>query len=110
MRTWSTVEYVAQNMQTVDNQTLYEIAQRSYEVPGTPCSDDCLYNYAEVCLLVLEVVGFVHKFLDNIGILFGKALTHLGTRIFRRHVAAHYYKTVQRTYVVLFEILLRLTH
>ena len=110
MRTRSSVEYVTQNMQTVDNQTLDEITQRCYEMVGTPRPYDCLYNYAEVCLLVLEVIGFVHKFLYNIGVLFRKALAHFGTCIFRRHIAAYYYKTVQRTYIVLFEILLRLAY
>ena len=49
---------------------------------GTACANDCLYDDIEIGLFVMDIIGLVHKLLDDIGILLGEALANLGTRIF----------------------------
>ena len=75
--TRTTVENITKNVQTVYYKTLDKVADCCNEVLGTACAYDGLYNYIEVGLFVLIVVGLVQKLFDDVGILFGQALAHL---------------------------------
>jgi hypothetical protein len=77
MRTGSPVEYVTQDMQTVDYETLYKVTECRNEVVGTSGSYDCIYNGAEIGLFVAEIIRLVHQFFYDICILLGETLAHL---------------------------------
>ena len=77
MRTGTTVEDIAKDMQAVNYKTLYKIAQCSDKVVGTACTYYRIDNYIEICLFVLEILCLVHQLLYDVCILFGQALAHL---------------------------------
>ena len=73
----TSVENIAKNVQAVNGESLYKIAECCYKVLGASCAYDCLYNDTQIGLFVLYVVALVQKLLDYVGILLGEALAHL---------------------------------
>ena len=64
-------------MQTVDNESLYEIAESRNEVTGTACTYDGVDDDPKIGLSVTVVTAIVHELLDDICILLGEVLAHL---------------------------------
>ena len=80
----SAVEYVAQDVQLVDAQTLYQIADGADEFVGPSGGDNRFDDTVEIGLFVVVLWRFVQQFFYNVGKLSGKCLPHLGTGVFGR--------------------------
>ena len=90
---------IAQNVELVDGQTLYDITDGYDERPGLTGRDYRLYDAVIVELLAFARGSFMEKFLDYIGELARERLAHFRARIFRRHTLKHLNQTVKR-YIV----------
>ena len=59
VRTGTTVEYIAQDMQRVDGEALYQVTQSHYEIIGTVSIYYGTYNYIDIRLFVGVHTAFV---------------------------------------------------
>ena len=92
--TWSAVVDIAQNVQLVDGQPLYDFADGRNEVVGTSGRDDRLDDGAHIVGLVLVIRMFVQQLLYDIGEICRQGFAYLRAGVFTGHVAAHLYQTV----------------
>ena len=92
--TRSAVVYIAQDVQHVDGELLYEVAHGDDEVVGPLRRDDGAHHYVYIGLLVGVARVLVQQFLDDVGEVGRQGLVHFRPRVLRRHVAAHFHQTV----------------
>ena len=102
----STVVDIAKDVQLVDSQSLDDVANGDNEVVGTACGDDGIDDDIDVSGLVDVIGAFVKQFLNDIAEILGQRFAHLGTRIFRRHITADGYKTMDGDVIPVVEIFL----
>ena len=106
VRPRSAVVDVAQDVQLVDGQPLYDVTQGADEVVGAPRRDDGVHDDRHVGRLVLVVGTLVQQLLNDVRELLRQRLAHLRARVLRRHVAAHLHQLVNRQVVPVVHILL----
>ena len=96
---------VAEYVQLVDGQTLYDVADGHYEVVGTAGGDDGVHDDGHVGCLVLVVGAFVQQLLYDVRELGWQRLAHLRAGVFRRHVAAYAHQLVDGDVVPVVDVL-----
>ena len=106
VRPRSAVVNVAQDVQLVYGQPLYDVTQGADEVVGAPRRDDGVHDDRHVGRLVLVVGTLVQQLLDDVRELLRQRLAHLRARVLRRHVAAHLHQLVNRQVVPVVHVLL----
>ena len=95
---------IAKDVELVDGQTLYDIADGYDERPGLTGRDYRLHDAVVVELLAFARGSLMEKFLDYIGELARERLAHFRARIFRRHTLEHLNQTVERYIVEILEV------
>ena len=95
VRSVSAVENVAQDVEHVDGEPLYQVTERDDEVVGTSGADDAVHNDFHVCLLVGQDGAFVQEFLDDVRELLRQGFSYLRAGVFGRNVLAQCYQSVQ---------------
>ena len=82
MRSRSSVKNITDNMQMIHHKTLDQIGQCNDKLLSPSNSDNCMNNLIIIGLLIMYLCLFRNQFLDNIGKILRKCLTHLGSGIF----------------------------
>ena len=95
MRSVSSVEDVAQDMERVDGQSLDQVTECCNESVGTAGTDNGIDDHFRICLLVGKHGVFMQQFLDDVRELFRKRLAYFGTGILGGNVLANSHQLVQ---------------
>ena len=106
VRSWSAVEYIAQDVQLVDAQALDDRTDGYDEVLRLPGLYDALDDAVEIGILVIIARTLVQHLLYDVGKLFGQRLTHLAARVFAGDRLAHLHQLEQRAGIVFAQLLL----
>ena len=100
----SAVEDVAQDVQLVDAQLVYDVADGHDEVACLPCLNDGFDDASDVSLLVVVARVLVEKFLYDVGKLRGQGFAHLAAGVFAAHRPTDLYELHQGSCVVVGEV------
>ena len=101
----SAVEDVAQDVELVDGQPLYDVAECYDEVVGASCGDDGIDNDVDVGGLVVVLGALVEQLLDDVGEVLRQRLAHLRAGIFAGDVATHLDQLVDGDVVPVVDVL-----
>ena len=97
---------VAEDVELVDGQPLYHVADGADEVVGSACRDDGVDDHGHIGGLVLILRTLVQQFLDDVAEVLGERLAHLRAGVFRGDVAAHFHQLVDGDAVPVVDVLL----
>ena len=73
---------VAEDVEHVYGESLYDVGYGYDEVVGTPRGYNRVDDYVHVCGLVYVVGAFMQKFLNYVRKVFGERLANFGTCVF----------------------------
>ena len=110
--TWTTVVDVAKQMQTVDCQSLDELADFCDERVGASGVDDGLHDHLVVLVLFLPIaaVRLMEKFLDDVFEVLRQFFSDFRAGVFGRHLAAHANQPDKRVAVEFVQVALLQLH
>ena len=97
---------IAQNVELVDGQSLYDVADGTDEIVGASRRDDGIDNDGHVGSLVLVVCSLVEQFLDDIGEVLRQRLAYLATSILAADIAAHLHQLMDGDAIPVVDVLL----
>ena len=109
-RAAAAVEDVAEDVQLVDAQALYQVADGADEFISPSGGHDGLDDAVEVGLFVIVLRRLMQQLLYDIGKFLRERLAHLGTGVLRRRSFADPYQAVQCDLVPVLHVLLGLYH
>ena len=72
----SSVKDVAQNVQHIDGQSLYQVTESDDEIIRTAGADDGIHDDTHVCLFVRQNSTFVQQFLNDVRELLWKGFSY----------------------------------
>ena len=82
MRTRPPVEDITHDVKMIDDQTLYQVAQRNYKIRRPPDTYYCMYYLVIICFLILNFGLLGNKFLNYIGEVLGKSFSYFRSCVF----------------------------
>ena len=92
----ASVEDVPDDVEPVNGQVLYELAERLDKFIGHVDVNDGADDLVVVDLFILVVVVHVNQLVDGVGELRGHPLSHLGAGVFGRYLLADAHQAVDR--------------
>ena len=104
VRSGTAVVDVAEDVEAVDAQALYDLADGLDEWLGLAGGDDGVEDAPVVIVLVLARGGLVQQLLDDVGELPGEGLADLGARVLGRHAPEHLHQLVKRDLVYVLHV------
>ena len=110
IRPWTAVEDIAHDVQMVHRQALDDAGHRLDEAGGLADADDGVDDVLVVIPLVGLLVVGVEQLVDDVGIVLGQSLSHLGAGVLGGHPAADFNEPVEGDLVPLVQILYLLLH
>ena len=93
VRTGTSVEYIADNVELVYADRLYQLAQRDYEGLGNACADDSA-DYLVVVIVLVHVLGNVQELVKYVHHILGDTLPDTRARILCGNGLADKYEPV----------------
>ena len=97
---------VADDVETVDGQTLYQLTHGGDEVVGASRRYDGRDNLLEIVLLVGVGLGLVEQLLDYVAEVFGQSFVDFRAGIFRRNALADLDEAVEHNLIPLADVFL----
>ena len=107
---WTAVVDVAEDVESVNAESLYYLADGLYERFRLACGDDGVEDAAVIVVLVLARRSLVQQLLNDICELAWQRLAYLGAGIFRRHPSQHLHKLVESDVVDVLHVRFLLAH
>ena len=104
VRSGAAVEDVAEDVQLVDAQALYQVADGADEFISPSGGHDGLDDAVEVGLFVIVLRRLVQQLLYDIGKFLRERLTHLGTRVFGRDRLTYAYELMKGDVVEIVQV------
>ncbi len=102
------VENIAEHVQVVYGEPLYDIGDGDDEVVGTAGGDDGVYDAIDICGLVDVFGALVEQLLYDVREVGGQGLAHFGAGIFARHVATDGHQPVYGDVIPVVDVFLGL--